>query len=234
MITFILEIIPSCRFWLQSKCAGGPQTVVLPGHQFCSQLSSDTHTTVVISRAVCSGVVQKSWQHTAFVWCNIWLSSCEALKGSYEAFMRLSNFKNMQSQELTKILGFWIWFCSHFFWLLGDKSKRRQWKADIDSASHMFWIKSKTHYYSTIKNIIVSALRIRALEGLDFKTSTYHNLQFSPKFFQFSHRLKPPISALQIPLALEPKLPKPLKFNLQDKDIWHHKHPWSLSGAGMG
>lgn len=43
MITFILEIIPSCRFWLWSKCAGGPQTVVLPGHQYCSPLSSDTH-----------------------------------------------------------------------------------------------------------------------------------------------------------------------------------------------
>lgn len=59
-VTFILEIIPSCRFWLWSKCAGGPQTVVLPGHQFCSQLSSDTCTTADISRVVCLGVVQKS------------------------------------------------------------------------------------------------------------------------------------------------------------------------------
>ena len=95
-----------------------------------------------------------SWHHTrkltthSFTWYDCHL-------------MRLSNFKNKESQEITKILVFWILFCSHYFWLLWEKNKRRQWKADIDSTFHMFWIKFKSHHYSTIKNIIVSALRIK-------------------------------------------------------------------------
>lgn len=136
-------------------------------------------------------------------------------------FWQCQTLKTSQVRKQLKYpLGFWILFCSYLFWLLGERNKRKQWKADTYSTFHMFWIKQKSYYYSIIKNVTVSALRIKLQKASDYKTSTYHNLHFSPKFFQFSHRLKPPVSAFQIPLALKPELPNPLKFDLQDKNTW--------------
>lgn len=81
------EIIPSRRFWLWSQSAGGAQTVVLPHDQFCSQLSSDTCTTVVTSRGVCQGAEQKSWQCTALQYMAVILwGSKRLIWGFYEAF----------------------------------------------------------------------------------------------------------------------------------------------------
>lgn len=79
--------------------------------------------------------------------------------------------------------------------------------------------KCKAWFYCMLAmcaELTVCRIILKLLESI-IDIGTYHNLHLFPKFFQFSHRFKPPISALPIAFALKPKLPKPFKFNLENR-----------------
>lgn len=91
------------------------QIVVPPDHQillstFLRYIHHCCHWQSCPSWCCTKKLTMQSFRYQS-VWCNIYDSH----------LMRLSNFKNKQSQEVSKTLGFWILFCSHFFRLLGRK-----------------------------------------------------------------------------------------------------------------